>query len=175
MKRSQHAHRVDQSKGPKARPVVLSVFQMLFSNCRLVFTCFSRIVSLFATSSISVSGSHDEQKEPLINKTSRHYFFLIFSLFLSEDNLPSDRCFWKAVPVLHILSVRPFCLCCWSCVFIGIIRFLSPVWVLFLQLSADKDWRLQKEIFMSLKGLKVCRKNTTRIPNQWDGAPQWVL
>lgn len=166
---------MDQSKAPKARPVVLSVFQTLFRNCRFDFTCFSHIVSLFVTSSISVSGSRDEQKEPLINKTSRRDFFLIFSLFLSDDNLHSHRCFRKAVLVLHILSVRLFCLCCWSCVFIEIIRFLSPVWVLFLQLSADKDWRLQKEIFMSLKGLKVCRKNTTRIPNQWDGAPRWVL
>lgn len=70
VERSQQAHRVDQSKGPKARPVVLSVFQILFRNCRFVFTCFSHIVSLFVTSSISVSGSCDEQKEPLINKTS---------------------------------------------------------------------------------------------------------
>lgn len=88
---------VDQSKAPKARPVVLSVFQTLFRNCRFDFTCFSHIVSLFVTSSISVSGSRDEQKEPLINKTSRRDFFLIFSLFLSDDNLHSDRCFRKAL------------------------------------------------------------------------------
>lgn len=94
---------VDQSKAPKARPVVLSVFQTLFRNCRFDFTCFSHIVSLFVTSSISVSGSRDEQKEPLINKTSRRDF----SWYLV--------CFCQTIICTRtVASEKPFLFCTFS-------------------------------------------------------------